>query len=199
MNHKALKDTWTQQQPTTPDTSWVMRTWKRRQRMFHLNLLGEILGSVFAGGMGLWFALNNSTITLWVMLAIICAVLLANAIIFTRSVLARQGKGLEKVSNHLEHLLHMAKTDLRTTIHLRTLTIVSGFAMMSWAIWHIITHLDIYIQRPIGGVIGIGGIVAILAAILVAGHFKRQKLEDEIARLKHWIGGYMPEDVASAQ
>jgi len=196
MTQDELAQMWQEQgsEPSTEDDfSWAPRTWRRRRRKRRLGLVGEVLGGTGAIGVAVWFLIQSPTAVTGALLAIVTLVVLLSFGANLRMVLAMSRAASARTSSYVARLLDEAEIELRAQQWMTRIVWFSALLIFPWAaftVWH---RLDVYLAEPWRGALGVGGIVVIFAGLNWQLHQAKEKLEDEIERLRVWSDGFEEE------
>ena len=167
------------------DHSWAPRTWRRRRRMLHLKLFGELAGGGGAIVVAAWFLRQNASFETALLLAIVVLVLLswgANVRLWWE--MSRIVH--EHTADYIARLLAEAELELRAQTWMSRIVWISVALVFPWALYVLWSHSDVYLIGPWRGIVGFGGISLIFTGILWQLHHKRESLEDEVRRLRAW-------------
>ena len=168
------------------DHSWAPRTWRRRRRMLHLKLFGELAGGGGAIVVAAWFLRQNASFETALLLAIVVLVVLLSWGANVRLWWEMSRIVHEHTADYIARLLAEAELELRAQTWMSRIVWISGALIFPWALYVLWSHAGGYLIGPWRGIVGFGGISLIFTGILWQLHHKRESLEDEVRRLRAW-------------
>lgn len=169
---------------------WVTRTHRRRRRGQVLSIVNEVLGGVVAAGVAIGFVVHNPGVEMMSMAVVVTIIVMVSWASTWRAVRALRRGRANATGGHLAMLLSDARASLKERRRYSKILILTTALIVPWALFILITHFDFYSATPWRGVVGFGGIAAILMGLRWKIRAKIEALEDEIQRLEAWLAAF---------